>query len=199
MVIGVSSIGTFAKLRRTADTRRSVHKQMNKLKPFIPSVIAAVAAVLTSLFLIEETRVIISCLAVGAVSLMLTVVVSIGRSVQGKRSLWHGMLSTLIPGILFIGIASSHVPLRIAFRVYRARFDLVAARIETGNPPATPFWIGPFKIKMLGRRGVPAIPYLGSNEDQWEIEGFVRHPGGGGFNIWSCITLDDKWSYIAED
>ena len=35
--------------------------------------------------------------------------------------------------------------------------------------------------------------------DTYEINGFVRHPDGQGFNLWSCIRLDDAWSYIAED
>ena len=172
---------------------------MKKLELSMPSVIAIVAAVLVSLFLIEHTLVILSCLAVAMVFLMVSLVVSVGRSIHRKHSLWQAMLFTLVPAILFVGIASTHIPLRITFRLYRAEFDRAAAQIEAGDPPATPFWIGPFKIKMAGRRGDSGTPYLSSNQAEWEIEGFVRHPDGHGFNIWSCITLDDEWSYIAED
>ena len=83
--------------------------------------------------------------------------------------------------------------------IHRAEFDRVASQIEAGIPPATPFWIGPFKIKMAGRRGDSGTPYLSSNQEDWEIDGFVKDPLGRGFNLWSCITLDNEWSYIAED
>ena len=172
---------------------------MKKLKLFIPSVIAIVAAVLVSLFLIEHTLVILSCLAVGMVALAMFVAVLVGRSIRAKHSLWRSLLSVLVPAVLFVAIASTHIPLRIIFPIYRAEFDRAAAQIEAGDPPATPFWIGPFKIEMVGRHGDSGPPYLSSNRAEWGIDGFVRHPEGQGFNLWSCITLDDEWSYIAED
>ena len=57
----------------------------------------------------------------------------------------------------------------------------------------------PSRIKMAGRRGDSETPYLSLNQEEWEIDGFVWHPDGYGFNLWSCITLDDAWSYISED
>jgi len=49
------------------------------------------------------------------------------------------------------------------------------------------------------RKGDSGTPYLATNTDRQEIDGFVRHPKGLGFNIWSCVDLDDGWSCIAED
>ncbi len=57
----------------------------------------------------------------------------------------------------------------------------------------------PSRIKMAGRRGDSGTPYLSLNQEGWEIDGFVWHPDGHGFNLWLCITLDDAWSYISED
>ncbi|MCP4135982.1 MAG: hypothetical protein GY754_33745 [bacterium] len=168
---------------------------MKKLKPFIPGAVAVGAAILVCVFLIEETLVKLSCMAVGLMALSLAVV----RSINTKHSRWRVLASTLIPAVLFIGIAWTHVPLRIAFRIYRSEFDRVASQIESGTPPLVPFRIGPFKIEMVGRRRDSGPPYLGSNQDEWEINGFVKHPDGHGFNLWSCIRLDDVWSYIAED
>ena len=170
---------------------------MKKLKYFLPSSIAVVAAILVSIFLIEESIGILSCLAVvGLVALTVAGV----RCIHTKDSRWRVLVLTLVPAaIIFVGIAWPHIPLRLAFRIYRAEVDRAASQIETGTPPQTPFWIGPFKIKMAGRRGNSGTPYLSSNQDEWEIDGFVKHPEGHGFNLWSCIQLDDTWSYIAED
>jgi len=168
---------------------------MKRLKLFIPSTVAVVVAILVSIFLIEETIVILSCLAVGLVALVVAVI----QCIHTKHSRWRVLVLTLAPAALFVGIVWSHIPLRIAFRIHRAEFDRVASQIEAGAPPATPFWIGPFRIKMAGHRCDSGTPYLSSNQEEWEIDGFVRHPHGQGFNLWSCITLDDEWSYIAED
>ncbi len=106
---------------------------------------------------------------------------------------------SVIPAVLYIAITLPNIPLKIVFGVYRAEFDQVATQIEKGNPPETPFWIGPFKINKTGlrRRRQTAALYLASNNDKWEINGFVRDPNG--FNLWSCVKLDDSWSYIEED
>ena len=168
---------------------------MKKLTSFIPSAVAVVAAILVSIFLIEQTLVIFLCLAVGMVAIVVTVV----RWLHTKQLRWQALVSTLATATLFIGIAWLDIPLRVAFRVYRSEFDRVASEVESGTSPATPFWIGPFKIEMVGRRGDPGTPYLSLNQEEWEIDGFVRHPNGHGFNPWSCITLDDAWSYVAED
>jgi hypothetical protein len=100
---------------------------------------------------------------------------------------------------VFAAVAGSGLPLRFVFHLYRTDFDRVAAQIESGTPPPTPFWIGPFRIRMVGRRGDHGIPYVATNEDESEIDGFVKHPDGHGFNLWSSVTLDEAWAYIAED
>jgi len=168
---------------------------MKKLKPFLPSTIAVLAAVILSVFLIEDTIVILSCMAVALVGIAVAAV----RYIHAKRSRLRVLGVTLAPVVIFVAIAWSHLPVRVVFRILRPRFEQAASQIEAGTPPATPFWIGPFKIKMAGRRGESGTPYLASNEESSEINGFVRHPDGHGFNLWSCITLDDAWSYIAED
>ena len=168
---------------------------MNKIKKMIPSGIAVLAATLVSLFLREDTVGILASFVVVLFALAL----ALARCLRTQRPRWQILASTLIPAALFAGIACSSLPLRLVFRLHRAEFDRVASQIEMGTPPATPFWIGPFKIKMVGRRGDSGTPYVATNEEKSEIDGFVSHPKGDGFNLWSCVTLDDKWAYIAED
>jgi hypothetical protein len=168
---------------------------MKKMKLFLPSAIAALTAVIVTIVLIEDTIVLLACLLVALIGFAVTAV----RCIQTKHSRLRALGLTLAPAIVFLAIAWSHFPLRLTFRILRPRFEQVASQIEAGTPPATPFWIGPFKIKMVGRHGEAGTPYLASNAKSYEIDGFVRHPDGRGFNLWSCIRLDDAWSYIAED
>lgn len=168
---------------------------MSKVKPFIPSGIAVVVASLVSIILIEETIVILACLVVALAGLVAAGICCI----EAKHGRLQALDVTIVPAVLFIAIAWWHLPLRLVFRAYRPQFDQVAAQIEAGKIPATPFWIGPFRIRMAGRSGDSGPAYLASNREKWEIVGFVRHPDGYGFNLWSCITLDDEWAYISED
>lgn len=160
-----------------------------------PSAIAILLAFLQSLFVREDSMAVFASMAVGLCALIFTVM----GFFQSQRPRWRVVASRLIPATLYIGTLLSHLPLRTVFRVYRPDFDRAAAMIEKSTPPDTPFWIGPFRITMVGRRGDSGAPYLATNKDQWEIDGFVRHPKGHGFNLWSCVPLDDAWSCIAED
>jgi len=165
------------------------------LKRLVPSAIAVLTAVFVSITLVDDVVVILACMTVALVGLGVAGV----RSIQTGGSRWRAFGSAMTPVVLFVAIAWSHVPLHIAFRLHRSQFDEVAAQIEAGDPPVTPFWIGPFKIERAGRRGASGTPYLAVNAEPSEVDGFVRHPDGHGFNLWSCITLDDSWSVIAED
>jgi hypothetical protein len=168
---------------------------MIKIKKLIPSGIAVLAAFLVSVFLREDTVGILASFVVALFALAL----ALARCLRPQRPRWQILASTLIPAVVFAGITCSNLPLRLVFRLHRAEFDRVVSQIEMGALPATPFWIGPFKIKMVGRRGDSGTPYVATNEEKSEIDGFVKHPKGNGFNLWSCVTLDDKWAYIAED
>jgi hypothetical protein len=168
---------------------------MRKMKLILPSAIAILAATVVTVVLVEDTIVLLGCILAALAGITVAAV----RCIHSKHSRLRALAVTLAPVIIFIAIAWSHLPLRLTFRALRPQFEHAASQIEAGTPPATPFWIGPFKIKMAGRRGDSGTPYLASNEETSEINGFVRHPDGHGFNLWSCITLDDAWSYIAED
>ena len=167
---------------------------MKNVKILILSGVLA-AIILASIISSEKTTVMFFCLVVAFVGLLVGII----RFIVATRARWQALLLTLVPVVLFVVIVWFHIPLRIAFRVYRADFDRAVRQIEEATPPATPFWIGPFRILMAGRRGDSGTPYLATNRADWEINGFVKSPDGFGFNLWSCIKLDDTWSYIEED
>ena len=158
-------------------------------------VTALIAATVSSLFTREDSIVILCSMAAGffAVAFMLVC------CILARRSRLQTLLVWLVFAAVFIGVAGSHLPLRLIFRLHRAEFDHVVAFIENGIPPAVPFWIGPFRITIVGQQGDSKTPFLATNNDVSEIDGFVRHPQGHGFNLWSSIKLDDSWSYISED
>lgn len=168
---------------------------MKNLKHMVPSGIAVLAAGLFSWFIPGDVPAFLASFAV----LVLALVLALAGCVCPRHSRWRIQIATVFPAVLFAAIVGSFLPLRLAFYLHRADFDQVALQIDQGNPPATPFWIGPFKIQMVGHREDSGILYLATNRDSSEIKGFVRHPDGYGFNLWSRITLDEAWSYIAED
>jgi hypothetical protein len=160
-----------------------------------PCAIATLMAVHVSIVLIEDVVGKIACILVGLLSLGVA-----GFSViRTPASRLRSLVLALVPGMLFIALVWTHAPLHFAFRLWHADFEDVASQIEAGASPSVPFRIGPFTIRMVGRRGSSEPVYLATNTELHEINGFVKDPKGEGFNLWSCISLDDKWSYIAED
>jgi len=168
---------------------------MKKLYPLITCVLAGAIAIFVSIFIIEKSIVLISCLF----AVLITVMAAVVRCNTKKCSRFRALTTTTIPAIIYVGLTLTHIPLRIAFHAYRDEFDNVAKQVEQGNRPETPFWIGPFRIKMTGLCRDSVTPYLASNDDIGEIKGFVRNPEGEGFNLWSLIKLDENWAYITED
>ena len=111
----------------------------------------------------------------------------------------QAILLILAPTVLFVSLSSSHLPLRLAFQWYQDDFEAIARNLQEGRSPETPFRVGPFLVTEVGRRSGDSIPYFDVRGQRQEVEGFVRHPLGDGFNLWSCISLTENWSYIAED
>lgn len=161
------------------------------MKPILLSLTAAVAAAVVSLTLKEASLIYLVCALVFVSASVFT-----GACLLARQFQWQRIRTVLLPAAVFLIIASTHLPLRLAFFLYRGQFDRLASEIQAGAPVETPVWVGPFRIEMAGRRGVP---YLASNRDRWEIDGFVRDPEGHGFNLWSRIPLDGNWAYISED
>ncbi len=156
---------------------------------------SSIAAILLSVWVREESLVyLVSFLiaALGAGSAIVGGVAAVGYRRQA-------LLLTLAPTIVFVVLSCSHWPLKLAFHFYEDEFEAIARSLENGEVLQTPTRVGPFRIQEVGRRSDGAVPYLDVRGRKGEIVGFVRHPLGEGFNLWSCITLTDNWSFIAED
>ena len=130
------------------------------------------------------------------------VLVAIGittlRALPKSRPRWRELILDLVPVALFILIVLTKLPLVWAFQVWQADFESVAQEYPPGTPPPAPFSIGPFEIKNVKHNSKGTV-FLVTRVDPAGSEGFVRHPEGKGFNLWSCRPRDSNWSFIAED
>lgn len=83
------------------------------------------------------------------------------------------------------------------FVAHEAQADAIAQRIKDGEAIATPFKIGPYQIKEAGIRN--NVVFLWTKTKPSGCSGFVQHPKGDGFNLWSCKKVTPNWAYISED
>lgn len=169
---------------------------MLKKTPILMALLAFIFAIVFSIWVREDDAVIILC------TLLAVVVACVGgRFLVGNRDArtsgaWIAVLFSVgVP----VFVAITDAPLKLAFWFVESRLETLANDVTIGNPPVTPFRAGIFVIKQVGVRGTPPVPFFLTSGDLGEINGFVRHPNGYGFNVWSSIRLNDNWAYIAED
>ena len=152
-----------------------------------------VTAFLVSVFIRENSGVKIIAGAVGSISLAATW----WGFHQTQYPLRQIILHRFVFAAVFVGLVWYNLPLKAVFYVSRPAFEQAASQLLKSGEVKTPFWIGPFRIRYAGVKN--SVPYLGTNKGEWEIEGFVRHPEGEGFNPWSFKKLDRNWAYVSED
>ncbi len=166
------------------------------MKTWIACLIAAIVAIFISLLLVDHLVVTwILCPLVGLAAITAGKL----RILDRKHARSRLFAATLAPAIIFILIAVSQIPVRVTFWLYRPQFDRILSQVQAGAPPTTPLWVGPFKIQTVGHRGDSATPYLATNEQPNEINGFIKQADNRHFNLWSCLSLNQGWAYIVED
>ena len=177
--------------KRTPDARPRIAGQ----PPLLAFGLAVVCGVSISLWLLEPFKL--------ALLSAMVVAGGLGGAVAHGAARKQGRLARTVllslPWLLFGAVCWSQAPLRLAFLAYRPQFEQVARSIETGREPQTPLTIGPFRIVAVGRRYGTGTPYLATVGPPGDLEGFVRDPAGRGFNLWSCVRLNDHWSFVSED
>lgn len=98
---------------------------------------------------------------------------------------------------LVAAMGMANLPLRIVFFAFQGEFDRLAGELAAGKPVRFPASIGPFELIAGGVRD--QTPYFIDSGNANEINGFVNHPEGHGFNIWSVTPLGRDWAYVSED
>ncbi len=160
--------------------------------------IPAVLAVGASLTFMEES-VVILC---GALAFLAAVVMT-GALVGFARSRRYRVWPVLAAGAaclaLVVSVPYAHWPLRIAYLLSRASLDRLAREACAGRPVAGPAQAGLFRVQQVevSRHGVVCL-WVDTNPAG--RTGFVQcDPAHVPFNLWSMISLDDRWQFISED
>lgn len=111
----------------------------------------------------------------------------------GTKELWG------ITGIvaLIVALGWTNLPLRVVFFAFHREFDRLAGELAASKPVDFPRSVGPFGLVGGGVRNKTV--YFISSGNPNEINGFVNHPEGYGFNLWSMTGLGKGWSYVSED
>jgi hypothetical protein len=119
----------------------------------------------------------------------------------GTKELW-GILGV---AALIVALGWTNLPLRVVFLAFHGKFDRLAGELVAGRPVHFPTSIGPFQFVGGGVRDFVVggvrhkTAYFICSGDVNEINGFVNHPEGYGFNLWSVNSLGKGWSYVCED
>ena len=101
--------------------------------------------------------------------------------------------------VVIISVAATHWPLRASYAVSRDSFDAVAQRIRSGEHITTPLRAGLFTIRSV-EVSRHDIVCLWTRTDSSGYTGFVQcRRDHVPFNLWSIVSLDDRWQFISED
>lgn len=101
--------------------------------------------------------------------------------------------------LVLLLLAIYNAPLKVTFSIYQSEFNALSDRVVKGESVVYPVQIGPFSILGGGVRDGSNAPYLMTNRKEFEIDAFVKDPGGRYFNLWSLTELNSEWSYVEED
>lgn len=117
---------------------------------------------------------------------------------RGRRS-WPVFGGAIASLALIASVVTMHWPLRASYLLSRPALDQLARDVQAGQPLPGPTRVGLFTIKQVevSRQGIVCL-WVDLNPAG--KEGLVQcGPAHPPFNLWSMISLDDRWQYIAED
>lgn len=116
-----------------------------------------------------------------------------GENIRQRTTLAVSLLA------LSMSVMATDWPLRLNYLVSRAEIDRIAAQIDAGENVSFPRRVGLLQVMAAGKHGNGAV-CLWTALDPAGKTGFVRCPkGDAGFNLWSVMSLDDRWQFITED
>ena len=163
---------------------------------FVTYALLLLLPVVVSLLWLEDAIVFLASFAAGVLTFITAAAVTV--AVRRNRKLLVGVHLCL--DISLGGIASVprwNWPLRVAFVVSRPALEQAASQLKVGKRVSNQ-WAGTFFIRRGELRG--AIACLWINTDSAGSTGFVQTPPTLlPFNMWSEISLDDRWQLISED
>ena len=150
-----------------------------------------------SILLMEDTIVFLSSIVAGLVALASSpAFLFAARRSRRARAIILASLVLCLGGIA--SIARWHWPLRLAFLASESSLEEMATATRRGESPADQR-IGIFRI-LRAEVGPRGIVCLWLDLDPEGRTGLVQtSPEDLPFNLWSVISLSDRWQLISED
>jgi len=160
--------------------------------------IPALLSIGVSLAPMEQSRVILSSvLACGVTVIIACLLLRFAR--QRGQGPWPMLAGCIACLAVTASVAILHWPLRAAYFVSRSFLNSLAQDVRTGQPFAGPTRAGLFTVvgAEVSRAGNVCL-WVDLNPSG--RTGFVQcAPDHVPLNLWSMISLDDRWQFIGED
>jgi hypothetical protein len=146
-----------------------------------------------------EQSMVVLCGALAGALAFATTGLLLGLARSRGRPFWPILASAIVCLALIASVVSLHWPLRAAYVLSRPSLDRVAQEVHAGQQWAGPTRVGLFTVVQVEVRR-DGIVCLWVDDDPGGKTGFVRcGPDHVPFNLWSKVSLDDRWQFIAED
>lgn len=146
----------------------------------------------------ERNSVILGGALACAVTFVITCVL-LGSTHSTKHRPWLVLAGTAICLALIASVMTAHWPLVARYSLSRTSLDQLAQDVRAGQPFVGPKRVGLFIIveAEMSQRGIVC---LWVNANPKGKTGFVQcSPDYVPFNLWSMVSLDDRWQFISED
>lgn len=131
--------------------------------------------------------------------LLVTTWLSVEFARSKKRRTWPVLVGAFVSLATIVSVMAVHWPLRAGYFLSRASLDHLAQDVRAGQPFVGPKRVGLFTVveAEISRHGIVC---LWVDADPEGKTGFVRcGPDHVPFNLWSMVSLDDRWQFISED
>jgi len=158
----------------------------------------AVAGVLISATGVEQVGVVLLAIVLSAAVIIVgSLLVAYRRHTQ--RRVLPVLAAPVLSLTIIISVAATHWPLRVSYALSRSAFDALALRVRSGEHITTPMRAGLFSIQRA-ELSHHDIVCLWTQPAPGGSTGFVQcRRDYVPFNLWSMVTLDDRWQFISED
>jgi hypothetical protein len=160
--------------------------------------IPALAPVLASAVLMEPVLVTLGCVLALATTIVVTIP-WIGFARHKQRRLTPVLAVVVVSIGAILSVMMLHWPLRLVYLASLPSMERLSADLQAGRPTIRAGRVGLISLQeaVVNRRGIVC---LWTRTNPGGNMGFVqRGREHVPFNLFSSVSLDDRWQFIAED
>lgn len=160
--------------------------------------IPALLVIVASVTLLEPISVFLVGVLAGTVTVVMTGAL-MRVAYSNKHSLWPVVAGATACLACIASVTTIHWPLRVAFYFSQSSLNQLAEDVRAGQSLMTPARVGLFTIveTQVSRHGIVCF-WVDANPGG--KTGFVQcGPDHVPFNLWSMLSLNDRWQFVSED